>query len=52
MKHPNDKPPKLAQRILIHLFSRTERDNILGDFEEFYTEIYKETNAFKENKAF
>ena len=49
MKHENIEPPKFAQRLLFHMLESSERDNILGDFAEFYHEKHQEENTFKAN---
>ena len=49
MNKINAKPPKYAKQLLCYMFSPSEKDNILGDFEEFYNEIYNETNPFTAN---
>jgi putative ABC transport system permease protein len=41
------KPPKIAYWFLKISNKRKNRDIILGDFEEFFYEIYKESGAFK-----
>jgi len=41
------KPPKIAYWFLKISNKRKNRDIILGDFEEFFNEIYKESGAFK-----
>jgi len=45
MKKKVQKPPRVAEWLLSHTIDRNNRDFLLGDFEEFYTEIRKETGA-------
>ncbi|MFC1563410.1 ABC transporter permease [candidate division KSB1 bacterium] len=40
------KPPKLARWILSRISRKNYRDNITGDFEELFNEIYQETGLF------
>ena len=41
------KPPKLAEWLLYFAFDESEREIFIGDFAEFYNEIYKETGPLK-----
>jgi len=41
------KPPKIAQWALLRINRKKNRDTILGDFEEFYNEIYQESGPLK-----
>ncbi|MFC1724974.1 ABC transporter permease [candidate division KSB1 bacterium] len=43
------KPPKIARRILSITNRNKNRLIILGDFEEFYNEIYRDSGALKAN---
>ena len=43
------KPPKIAEWILYHTLQKHERDFMLGDFEEFYNEIRKNSGCIKAN---
>ncbi|MFC1724973.1 ABC transporter permease [candidate division KSB1 bacterium] len=43
------KPPKIARRILSVTNRNKNRKIILGDFEEFYNEIYRDSGALKAN---
>jgi len=45
MKQKVQKPPRIAEWLLYHTLDRYDRDFVLGDFEEFYTEIRKETGT-------
>ncbi len=47
MKKSKYKPPRTAQWILSQIIDEYDRDYILGDFEEFYTEIRNESGFFK-----
>ncbi len=40
-------PPKIAKWLLMISNNRKNRDIILGDFEEFFNEIYTESGAFR-----
>lgn len=35
----NRRPPKIAERTLFYMLNRNERDSVIGDFEEFFSEI-------------
>ena len=36
MKKRSDTPPKLADRILRRALEKTDREHVLGDFQEFF----------------
>ena len=46
-KHNN--PPKLAEWLLYHILEANERDHIIGDFGEFYSEFKHESGMFWAN---
>jgi len=41
------RPPKIAQWLLVISNKRKNRDVVLGDFEEFFNEIYQQSGAFQ-----
>jgi len=43
------KPPKLAEKLLFHTLAHSDRNNIIGDFEEFYNEILNESGFLRAN---
>lgn len=49
MKQKTRKPPQIAEWLLYRILDKNDRDFVLGDFEEFYAEIRKESGALRAN---
>lgn len=46
MSHELKKPPRFAKWLLYRSLDEADRDSVMGDFEEFYSERMRETGSF------